>query len=211
MVLTAKHHEGYTLWPSEHTFNWNSVDIGPKRNIVGDFAKSLKKSLPNVRFGVYYSLYEWYNPLYQTDKESNFSTTTYVTSKVIPEIKELILKYEPDILWSDGDWEANDTYWGSKELLAWLYNESPTRETIVTNDRWGRNVTCNHGDFFTCQDRFEPNKLIGHKWENCMTIDKLSWGYRRNAHLNDYFDIEELITKMIKSVSLNGKCCNVSR
>ena len=26
-VLTTKHHEGYTLWPSPHSFSWNSVDV----------------------------------------------------------------------------------------------------------------------------------------------------------------------------------------
>ncbi len=29
-------------------------------------------------------------------------------------------------------------YWGSEEFLAWLYNESPSRESVVTNDRWGK-------------------------------------------------------------------------
>uniref|UniRef100_A0A1S4LSB7 alpha-L-fucosidase n=2 Tax=Ixodes scapularis TaxID=6945 RepID=A0A1S4LSB7_IXOSC len=35
VVLTSKHHEGYTLWPSNASFNWNSMDIGPKRDLVG--------------------------------------------------------------------------------------------------------------------------------------------------------------------------------
>jgi alpha-L-fucosidase len=35
IVLTSKHHEGYTLWPSKTSWNWNSMDIGPKRDLVG--------------------------------------------------------------------------------------------------------------------------------------------------------------------------------
>ncbi|MFH4984540.1 hypothetical protein AB6A40_011249 [Gnathostoma spinigerum] len=34
-VFTSKHHEGFTMWPSKTSFNWNSVDIGPHRDIVG--------------------------------------------------------------------------------------------------------------------------------------------------------------------------------
>jgi len=35
IVLTSKHHEGYTLWPSKYSFNWNAVDVGPKRDLLG--------------------------------------------------------------------------------------------------------------------------------------------------------------------------------
>ena len=50
-------------------------------------------------------------------------------------MKFLASQYEPDVWWSDGDWEAKPEYWGSKDFLAWLYNESPTKHTVVTNDR----------------------------------------------------------------------------
>ncbi|GFO17386.1 alpha-l-fucosidase-like [Plakobranchus ocellatus] len=47
-------------------------------------------------------------------------------------------------------------------------------------------------------------KLMPHKWENCMTIDKYSWGYRANARLSDYYTVEELLKELITTVSLGG-------
>ena len=35
VVLTSKHHEGYTMWPSKYSFSWNSMEVGPKRDLVG--------------------------------------------------------------------------------------------------------------------------------------------------------------------------------
>ena len=33
--MTTKHHDGFTLWPSNTSRNWNSVDVGPRRDIIG--------------------------------------------------------------------------------------------------------------------------------------------------------------------------------
>ena len=59
----------------------------------------------------------------------------YVDNKMLPELKELVTQYQPDVLWSDGDWMATPEYFRSQSFLAWLYNESPSKYTIVTNDR----------------------------------------------------------------------------
>lgn len=47
------------------------------------------------------------------------------------------VRYQPDLIWSDGDWEANSSYWKSQEFLAWLYNDSPNKDNVIVNDRWG--------------------------------------------------------------------------
>lgn len=92
------------------------------------------------------------------DKQNKFATDKFVSNKVMPELHELVEIYKPQIVWSDGDWEAPESYWKSKEFLAWLFNDSPVKDTVVVNDRWGINVTCRHGDFYTCTDRFNPRK-----------------------------------------------------
>ncbi|XP_070193480.1 alpha-L-fucosidase-like isoform X2 [Littorina saxatilis] len=203
VVFVSKHHEGYTNWPSKYSFNWNSMDVGPNRDIVGELAGAVKNHT-KLRFGLYHSLFEWFNPLYLQDKANNYTTQDFVFKKTLPELYEIVNKYEPEVIWSDGDWDAPDVYWNSTVFLAWLYNQSPVRDTVVTNDRWGKGIACHHGGFFTCTDRYNPGKKQNRKFENAMTIDKYSWGFRRNARLEDFLSMDELIHTFIITVSCGG-------
>ncbi|KAB7504784.1 hypothetical protein Anas_09662 [Armadillidium nasatum] len=217
VVLTSKHHEGFTMWPSKYSWNWNSEDLGPQRDLVGDLASAIRNKT-SIRFGLYYSLYEWFSPRYLDDKANNFNTNDFIVSKMLPEMYEFQLAitykfqtelYQPEVIWADGDWEAADWYWNSTIFLAWLFNESPVKDTVVVNDRWGNNnIPCEHGSFYSCTDRFNPGKhfhmmiylvvsfhvlsfctftgvLQTHKWENAMTLDKDSWGYDRTETLSN--------------------------
>ena len=47
----------------------------------------------------------------------------FLQDVMVPQIYDLVNTYRPEYIWSDGDWEAPDTYWKSKEFLAWLYND----------------------------------------------------------------------------------------
>ena len=40
-----------------------------------------------------------------------------------PQLRELIMNYEPEVIYADGEWDADYTYWNSTEFLAWLYND----------------------------------------------------------------------------------------
>ena len=57
---------------------------------------------------------------------------------------------------------------------------SPVKDTVVVNDRWGSGASCHHGGYYTCQDHFLPGQLQQQKWADCDTLDKQSWGFRRN-------------------------------
>lgn len=67
----------------------------------------------------------------------------------IPQLLELVNAYRPDVLWTDGDWGHTEEYWRSREFIAWLYNESPVKERVVINDRWGSGTIGKHGGFLT--------------------------------------------------------------
>ena len=59
-----------------------------------------------------------------------------------------------------------------------------------------------HGDFYTCADRYSPGHLLPHKWESCMTVDRQSWGYRREMELADVLSPEELVANLVEVVAL---------
>lgn len=199
VVLTSKHHEGYTLWPSAQSWNWNSVDIGPHRDLCGDLNDAVKAT--GLHMGFYYSLFEWYNPLYKNDLEK------YVNDYMIPQMKDLVMSYEPDILWTDGEWEHPSEVWKSTEFLSWLYNSSPVKNTIVVNDRWGKETRGVHGGFFTTEyDLVHDQKGIGEidrPWEECRGIGS-SFGYNQVEDLDNYMTSDALIDLLIEKVAGGG-------
>ncbi len=199
VVLTSKHHEGFTLWPSEQSWNWNSMDIGPHKDLCGELTKSVKEA--GLHMGFYYSLYEWYNPLYSNNLEK------YVDDHMIPQMKDLITRYEPDILWTDGEWDHPSEKWKSTEFLAWLYNESPVKDRIAVNDRWGKETRGSLGGFFTTEyDMVHNEKGLGEverPWEECRGIGT-SFGYNQIEDLDNYMTSDELVDLLVEKVAGGG-------
>jgi alpha-L-fucosidase len=199
VVLTSKHHDGFCLWPSAEANKtwggaWNSVDQGPHRDLVGELTNALRKT--EVRPGLYYSLYEWYNPLWRTDKRR------YAVDHVIPQLQDLVTRYQPDVIWADGDWDATDDEWQSKEFLSWLYNDSPVRERVVTNDRWGSGIRFKHGGIYTPE--YQPDMdFEDHDWEESRGMG-FSYGYNRSEDAWDYNSSQTLILHLIDKVSRGG-------
>lgn len=200
IVLTSKHHEGYCLWNSPEADRdwgrpWNAVTGTPKRDLLGDLTNAVRAE--GLKMGYYYSLYEWFNPLWKTDKK------TFVDQHMIPQFKDLVTKYKPSIIFSDGEWDLSDTAWRSEELLAWLFNESPVAKDVVVNDRWGSNTrhkntgctytTSEYGSGMDANVVWEESQGIGH-----------SYGYNRNEQLDDYKSSYNLILMLTDIVSRGG-------
>ncbi|MBN2315843.1 MAG: alpha-L-fucosidase [Sedimentisphaerales bacterium] len=202
IVFTTKHHSGYTLWPSreaERTYgeNYNPMKIGPKRDIVGELSAAVRKK--NIKVGLYYSLYEWYHPLWQRDKKR------FVDEHMFPQFKDLITRYRPDIVWSDGEWEMGWEDWRSPELLAWLFNNAPNEKDLVINDRWGKGGRHKHGGFYTTEYGSGMDD-DSHPWEENRGMG-FSYGYNRAEDLQDYRSAQELILMLIDVVSRGGNLC----
>lgn len=199
VVLTSKHHDGYTLWPSQQASAtwkrpWNAAEIGPKRDILGDLTEAVRKR--GLKMGFYYSLYEWYNPLWTTDRKR------YVDEHMTPQFKDLIMRYKPSIIFSDGEWDMPGEDWKAPALLAWLFNESPVREDVVINDRWGKGARHKHGGYWTTE---YTAGLEGSAkpWEESRGMG-FSYGYNRAERITDYRSDREMILMLVDLVSRGG-------
>lgn len=198
VVLTSKHHEGFCLWPNETAnktwgFPWNSMVAGPKRDLLGELTEAVRKT--SVKMGFYYSLYEWYNPLYKSD------VNRYVAEHMHPQFKDLITRYHPSIIWSDGDWDQSAETWRSPELLAWVFNDSGSGDDVVINDRWGKGMRYHHGGFFSPE--YNPTYESDRTWEECRGLG-FSFGYNREEDAEDYITPQMIVLMLSDIVSRGG-------
>jgi alpha-L-fucosidase len=199
VALTSKHHEGFTLWKNEQANRawqrpWNAVDTGPRRDIALDLMEAGRRK--GLHMGIYYSLYEWYNPIWLSDKPR------YVTEHMFPQFKDAVTHLKPSIIFSDGEWELTSADWHSPELLAWLFNESPVRDEVVIDDRWGKDTRHKHGGYFTTEYT-SGMQQAAHPWEESRGMG-YSYGYNRNEKAEDYRTDRELLMMLIDIVSRGG-------
>ncbi len=200
VVLTSKHHDGFALWPSAQAWNWNAAELGPNADVCGVLAKAVRAE--GLRMGYYYSLYEWFNPLYRD------SVPAYVEQHMLPQMYDLVNRYEPDVVWTDGEWEHPAETWRAREFLTWLYNESPVRDKVVVNDRWGKETRGKHGGYYTTEyglvhDGTGGAELETRPWEECRGIGG-SFGYNEQESLEHYSSSEELVHTLVDVVSRGG-------
>src|SRR6187402_1763158 len=200
VVLVSKHHDGFALWPSREANAswgrpWNAVDSGPRRDLVGELTAAVRRR--NLEMGFYFSLYEWFNPRWLAG-----DVDAYVKDHLFPQFKDLVTRYQPSVIFSDGEWELPSEQWHAPELLAWLFNDSPVAAKVVVNDRWGKESRHRHGGYYTTE---YGAGLPGatHPWEENRGIG-FSYGYNRNENLDDYSSGHKLLLTLIDTVSRGG-------
>ena len=201
VVTTANYHDGFAMYPTRYarfneTDRWNSLERGPKRDIIGELKTAGEKR--GLKMGIYYSLYEWYHPLWKNADTRD----RYVVEHLHPKFKEVVTKYKPWFIFLDGEWAADYRFWQSEKLAAWLYNESPCRDYVITNDRWGqcRGV---HGDVFESEYGGGDSCSPEHPWQEDRGMGH-SYGYNRAERIEDYDSAAAMIQMLVRCTANGG-------
>jgi alpha-L-fucosidase len=198
VVLTSKHHEGFTLWPSTTPNPSPSLrpeQLHAERDIVGELTGAVEKQ--GMKMGLYYSGgYDWtFNtgPI-QTNKDYDTvkPQTQAYGDYAFAQIHELIEKYHPMLLWNDIDWPKTGR---ALQVEADYYNAIPDG---VIDDRFG----VKHADFKS-PEYAKLDKISEKKWEECRGLGR-SFGYNRAEGEKETIAPGELIALLVDIVSKNG-------
>ncbi|MGB7328640.1 MAG: alpha-L-fucosidase [Rubripirellula sp.] len=196
LVITAKHHDGFSMFGSTAS-DYNVVDATPfKRDIMKELSVECQKQ--GIRLGFYYSqAQDWHHPGgmgNSWDKDlKKVSNDEYVLGKAVPEVKQLLTEYGPiGIFW----WDTPRAM--SRESFNALHSLTKLQPSVITNDRLGDDFP---GDYKTFERKIPPNGPAGKDWEVCMPISG-SWGYKKGD--NDFKSTSTLIRNLADIASKGG-------
>ncbi|MEO7716086.1 MAG: alpha-L-fucosidase [Capsulimonas sp.] len=196
IVMTAKHHEGFAMYPTKvDDFNINA-QTNFKRDPIGEMAAACKKA--GIKFGVYYSQnLDWHHPGGGTagdswDPAQAGDFDAYVRKVSAPQVEELITRYHPAVLW----WDINGPF--TPDQVRALTASFPKDPELIFNNRLGGGVP---GDTETPEQTIPRNGFPGKDWETCMTINE-TWGFKTND--TNFKSVEELTRNLIDIASKGG-------
>lgn len=197
MVITAKHHDGFSMFDSKSN-PFNVVDATPfKRDVMKELADECAKQ--GIRFGFYYSqAQDWSHPGgmgNNWDKTmQHVSTDAYLLEKALPEVNQLLTDYgDIAIFWWDTPRQM------TKEVIDSLYRvTTDLQPAIITNDRLGEEYP---GDHKTYERHMPKRKPTDKYWELCQPISG-SWGYRSDDQ--NFKSLETLIGNLANAASMGG-------
>lgn len=217
-LITAKHHDGFALWPSKAS-KYNVVDATPfKRDILGELKQACVKH--GLRLGFYYSHWQdwghpggamppWdgrhrLNPAIITQPSPD-AFANYWRSIVLPQVQELIDGYDPAFFWFDtwnGVNKEQITEQRIDELIALVRSKSPH---CLINSRIGSTWCHSKGDqvvdYLSMGDNQFPGGLISRPWETSGTMNR-SWGHHSLDH--QWKPTSQFLHHLIDNVSRGG-------
>lgn len=208
LVITSKHHDGFSLWDSEFT-DYDMMATPYGRDILRPLSDACREE--GLRFSTYYSIIDWYHPDYiPRGKGDNRPPETanydrYVTF-MKNQLRELITNYGPlGILWFDGEWEPTWTHEHGLDLYQYVRELQPS---IITNNRVdkgrrGMKGVTEVGGF--AGDYDTPEQEIGsfqrdRPWETCMTIGT-QWAWKPGDVVKSF---EECIRTLVLTCGGDG-------
>lgn len=200
LTITAKHHDGFCLWPTAYS-NYNIMQSPFRRDIVGELQKACRRQ--GIAFCIYFTVLDWHDddyPIHRMGKNTVGNMPAFV-QRMKNELKELITRYRPEMLWFDGYWEEPWTAAYGREIYQFIKS---VNANVIVNNRLGKNYSSLHhaeavGDFLTPEQ--EIGKLnMDEAWESCMTICK-QWAWKPNDSMKS---AKECIQTLVKSASGNG-------
>lgn len=168
VILTARHHDGFCLWPSKTT-SWHVGELGPNRDLVGDFITAAR--MYGLRVGLYYSLADWSHQSYPSGWErdwplswnQNNTDQQAFVEYCKAQLKELMTNYGTiDYLWYDG---AFPQPLNGSQMNRMVYELQPK---ILLNERNGH-----PSDVRISEQHLGPKPS---RWEAAITLNR-NWGY----------------------------------
>lgn len=210
IVITSKHHDGFCLWDSKVT-DYDIMDTSPfKRDILKELKEACDEA--GIVLGFYYSIMDWHHPDAQGKNFGNPNPkgadfTAYRDNYMKPQLRELIERYDPAILWFDGEWIPEWTETQGKDLYQYVRSLKPD---IIINNRVGKgrqgmqgmnNEPDDIGDFGTPEQEILDYADPGLDWESCMTMNG-SWGFKK-SDLN-WKSSENLIHNLVDIAAKGG-------
>jgi len=197
IVMTAKHHEGFAMYHSQvDPYNIGTATPYKDTDPIKAMGEACRKQ--GLKFGVYYSqAQDWHQPgggAYggHWDPKQDGDLHAYVQKVAGPQVKELLSKYKPAVLW----W---DTPVGmSPEDIRALTAGFADDPGLIANNRLGNGVP---GDTETPEQYVPATGFPGKDWETCMTIND-TWGFKTSDH--NFKSTESLLRNLIDIASKGG-------
>lgn len=196
VVLTTKHHDGYTLWPTAvRNPHLPSDRQSSRRDLVGELTAAVRAR--GMRMGVYYSGGRDWTFTQEPYLIAHHEPRAYVNTEEYAQftdahLRELIARYHPSILWDDIPYSTKGKLTG---IFADYYNRIPDG---VINDRF----TTAWADF-TTPEYTSYREITRKKWEANRGIGH-SFGYNRAEGPKDMLSVDELVRSLADIVSKNG-------